>query len=395
VDDLDHSGRAALRHVVTRVEDSIFRDEPIGDAVRASWQRAAASGLQPELIHAPYDPDVDDESRLHWAAAPAMTAVSADLPDLRSALLLVDHRVHVTERWTRTARTALQMDAVGAAPGFFCDEALVGTNSIGMAASTRGATVVRGFEHYADAFTNITCASRAVVDPFNGQLLGVVNMTIADPGPWQLMAALVGRVVHETQLRLLDEAGSKSVALYDAFLRARRRAKGPLAAVDGSTLYVNSAGSRYVASSDREALWAWAQAGDRARGDGRGDGRGGDGRVASAPLQLPVGETTAQWEAVRDGDRLVGAVIRFSAVKPSALDPAGGAGWGRLTDAERAVAELVASGYTNREAGAKLFLSPHTVDYHLRHIFRKLDIDSRIQLARIVERDQEWRTGAS
>jgi DNA-binding CsgD family transcriptional regulator len=258
-----------------------------------------------------------------------------------------------------------------------------------MAASTRGATVVRGFEHYADAFTNITCASRAVVDPFNGQLLGVVNMTIADPGPWQLMAALVGRVVHETQLRLLDEAGSKSVALYDAFLRARRRAKGPLAAVDGSTLYVNSAGSRYVASTDREALWAWAQRADRAPGDG------GDGGAGRAPLQLAVGETTAQWEAVRDGDRLVGAVIRFSAVKPSALDPAGGAGWGRLTDAERAVAELVASGYTNREAGAKLFLSPHTVDYHLRHIFRKLDIDSRIQLARIVERDQESRTGAS
>ena len=188
-----------------------------------------------------------------------MTAVSADLPDLRSALLLTDRRVHVIQRWTRTAHTALQMDAVGAAPGFFCDEAVIGTNSIGMAASTRDAVLVRGFEHYADAFTHITCASRAVVDPFTGQVLGVVNMTIADPAPWQLMTALVGRVVHETHQRLLDEAGSKSVALYNTFLQARRRAKGPLAAVDGSSLYVNAAGSRFVASSDREALWAWAQ----------------------------------------------------------------------------------------------------------------------------------------
>jgi DNA-binding CsgD family transcriptional regulator len=62
----------------------------------------------------------------------------------------------------------------------------------------------------------------------------------------------------------------------------------------------------------------------------------------------------------------------------------GSAEWARLTDAERSVAELVACGFTNREAAAKLFISPHTVDYHLRHIFRKLDIDSRIQLARIV-----------
>jgi DNA-binding CsgD family transcriptional regulator len=46
------------------------------------------------------------------------------------------------------------------------------------------------------------------------------------------------------------------------------------------------------------------------------------------------------------------------------------------------VADLAAAGYTNREAATKLFISPHTVDYHLRHISRELDIDSRIQLAR-------------
>ena len=258
-DELDHEGQLALRHVQARVEDSHLHHDPVSEVVRVSWRRAAAAGLRPDQIHAPYDANVDDDSRLHWAAAPAMTAVSADLPDLRSALLLTDRRVHVIQRWTRTAHTALQMDAVGAAPGFFCDEAVIGTNSIGMAASTRGDVLVRGVEHYADAFTHITCASRAVVDPFTGQVLGVVNMTIADPAPWQLMTALVGRVVHETHQRLLDEAGSKSVVLYNTFLQARRRAKGPLAAVDGSSFYANAAGSRLVASSDREALWAWAQ----------------------------------------------------------------------------------------------------------------------------------------
>ena len=72
--------------------------------------------------------------------------------------------------------------------------------------------------------------------------------------------------------------------------------------------------------------------------------------------------------------------------RPGAL-VGGHAGWARLTDAERSVAELVAAGYTNREAATTLFLSPHTVDYHLRHIFRKLDISSRIELARIAEQN--------
>jgi DNA-binding CsgD family transcriptional regulator/transcriptional regulator of acetoin/glycerol metabolism len=357
----------ALRHVLARVQNSPFRNEPIDAAVLASWQRSAAAGLEPELIHPPYDADVDDDSRLHWAAAPAMTAVSADLPDLRSALLLTDRRVQVIQRWTRTPRTALQMDAVGAAPGFFCDEAVVGTNSIGLAANTGGATFVRGFEHYADAFTRLTCASRAVLDPFTGQVLGVANLTIAEPAPWELMAALVGRIVHETQQRLLDEAGGRSVALYENFLQVRRRTRGPIAAIDGSALYVNAAGSRFVAATDREALWTWA--------------RQRVGTRESAVVHLPTGPVVARCEAIYDGPELVGAIVRFTPATPD--EPVGRTAWARLTDSERSVAELVAAGLTNRETAAKLFISPHTVDYHLRHIFRKLHIDSRVQLARI------------
>ena len=59
-------------------------------------------------------------------------------------------------------------------------------------------------------------------------------------------------------------------------------------------------------------------------------------------------------------------------------------GWDSLTEAENSVAELVAAGLTNREVAARLFLSPHTVDSHLRHIFRKLDINSRVDLVRMV-----------
>ena len=59
-------------------------------------------------------------------------------------------------------------------------------------------------------------------------------------------------------------------------------------------------------------------------------------------------------------------------------------GWAALTDNERGLADLVADGLTNREAAARLFMSRHTVDSHLRSIFRKLDIHSRVDLARVV-----------
>jgi DNA-binding CsgD family transcriptional regulator len=59
-------------------------------------------------------------------------------------------------------------------------------------------------------------------------------------------------------------------------------------------------------------------------------------------------------------------------------------GWASLTDTEREVANLVAEGLTNREVAGKLFLSRHTVDFHLRQIFRKLDIASRVEVVQVV-----------
>lgn len=56
--------------------------------------------------------------------------------------------------------------------------------------------------------------------------------------------------------------------------------------------------------------------------------------------------------------------------------------------AELAVAELVAEGLTNREVAEQLFVSPHTVNSHLRHVFAKLGINSRLELARLVREHQ-------
>jgi DNA-binding CsgD family transcriptional regulator len=57
-------------------------------------------------------------------------------------------------------------------------------------------------------------------------------------------------------------------------------------------------------------------------------------------------------------------------------------GWASLTDTERRVVDLVSSGLTNREVAQRLFLSHHTVAFHLRQVFRKVDVCTRVQLTR-------------
>ncbi|MFJ2114455.1 MULTISPECIES: LuxR C-terminal-related transcriptional regulator [unclassified Streptomyces] len=59
---------------------------------------------------------------------------------------------------------------------------------------------------------------------------------------------------------------------------------------------------------------------------------------------------------------------------------------GLLTETEFAVAQLVVQGMTNSQVAAQLFLSHHTVAFHLKKIFRKVDVSSRVELART------WRT---
>jgi DNA-binding CsgD family transcriptional regulator len=56
-------------------------------------------------------------------------------------------------------------------------------------------------------------------------------------------------------------------------------------------------------------------------------------------------------------------------------------GWGALTPAERDVVRLVSEGLGNKDIAARLFVSPRTVQSHLTHVFAKLSVTSRMQLA--------------
>ena len=61
-------------------------------------------------------------------------------------------------------------------------------------------------------------------------------------------------------------------------------------------------------------------------------------------------------------------------------------GWASLTPVERDVVRLVAEGHTNAEIGQRLFISVNTVKKHLSHVYTKVDVDGRADLAAQVAR---------
>jgi DNA-binding CsgD family transcriptional regulator len=98
--------------------------------------------------------------------------------------------------------------------------------------------------------------------------------------------------------------------------------------------------------------------------------------VARARAELrAAGEAVGPTPADRTADRAANRAAGRSDVDPTA----------GLTPQQAQIARLVAEGATNREVAARLFLSHRTVEHHLRNIFARLEVRSRVELTRMLD----------
>lgn len=107
----------------------------------------------------------------------------------------------------------------------------------------------------------------------------------------------------------------------------------------------------------------------------------GDRNRAEAALDAAL-DGYQRMAAVPDRDRAL-ARMRALGIRRSSREPRRDAshGWAALTATEVRIAALVREGLTNREIGARLFVSPRTVQSHVSHILQKTGLRSRVEIA--------------
>jgi DNA-binding CsgD family transcriptional regulator len=149
---------------------------------------------------------------------------------------------------------------------------------------------------------------------------------------------------------------------------AARRALESAATADDVGALVEGALSRVLAGR------SLAAAGDRERASAELKRAAADLEACGAPAQRAAAERELGRLGLRPHRR----------TRPGTRDGSGGVD--SLTGRELEVARLVVDRRTNAQIAAELFLSEKTVESHIRHLFEKLSVNSRVEVARVVER---------
>ncbi|MFF4898141.1 helix-turn-helix transcriptional regulator [Streptomyces sp. NPDC001068] len=105
---------------------------------------------------------------------------------------------------------------------------------------------------------------------------------------------------------------------------------------------------------------------------------------AAIPCLEEAAELASASGALRDQERIRRRLRQLGVrVGAAPRHVAGPVGWEQLTESERKLVPLVAEGLTNRAVAERLYVSVHTVNTHMKHIFAKLGINTRVELTRL------------
>jgi hypothetical protein len=219
--------------------------------VAVSWHRCREQyRVDPHLTEAPAAAAEIDHTLEHDVVFTELGGLAAtvarSLDSLNGIVTVTDASGRILAAWGDQA-TLARASSANLAPWFCWSEYAAGTNGMGTALEAHGLVLIRGAEHWCQAFHNWVCAGIAVRDVVTREPMAVLNISCwRTPVPGSASAWL-SQAVAKTQGTLRRRARDSGSALVAAFTEARGRSRAALAAVD-------TAGKVVIADDTASAL---------------------------------------------------------------------------------------------------------------------------------------------
>jgi len=204
--------------------------------VAISWHRCREQyRVDPYLSEAPVAVGEVDHSPQHDVVFAELgfraATVAHEVSTLGGVVTVTDATGRILGEWGDPGTLARAKDA-NLAPWFCWSECAAGTNGMGTALEMHGPVVIRGAEHWCQAFHNWVCAGVAVRDVVTREPIAVLNISCyrtplpAPAGSW------LGNAATKTECTLRRRARDSGAELVAAYVQARARSSTALAAMD-------------------------------------------------------------------------------------------------------------------------------------------------------------------
>lgn len=223
---------------------------PVRSLIHDSWSRCATRGIDAQQHEAPLESDkdvVENHARangeLLFAAQRSFGAIGRLLDGTGAMLVLADSEGVLIDA-IGDKRTIFDGMDIHLAVGGKWTEDVVGTNGIGTALWTGEPIFVHAAEHFCAGIKSWTCAGAPIRDPFDGKIVGVVDLS-GHPNifrPHNIV--LVATAAREIELALADFQNEERTRLLEAFIASGNsyRASDGLMIIDrhGRAIYSNN-----------------------------------------------------------------------------------------------------------------------------------------------------------
>ncbi|MFI5952980.1 LytTR family transcriptional regulator DNA-binding domain-containing protein [Cryptosporangium sp. NPDC051539] len=204
--------------------------------VAISWHRCRERyRVDPHLTEAPIAVTEIDHTPEHDVVFAELgfraATLAHDVSALGGVVTITDATGRILSSWGDAA-TVARAESANLAPWFCWSESAAGTNGMGMALEAHGPVLVRGAEHWCEAFHGWVCAGVAVRDVVSREPIAVLNISCWRSQPPPLAGSWLANAATKTQCLLKRRARNSGSELVAAYTLARAGSPAPLAAMD-------------------------------------------------------------------------------------------------------------------------------------------------------------------